>query len=101
MKKDYPIEKKSGGLFSIIMKTVLVLLVLYALGKITYNITVISKARKTVSELSSQADLAERTLEKVAKSTAEEPDEDDLLDIAHDSGYVLPDERVFEDPSGK
>jgi len=93
--------KKMGGFLSVILKTVLVLLVLYALGRLSINRITIAKARKEVNELSSQADLAERTLDKLENEVASSPDSEALLEIAHESGYILPGERVFEDANGK
>jgi len=103
MKKKNPdtTTKKAGGIGSIILKTLLALLVLYALGQITVNRIKIAQAQKSVNSLSSEADLAQRTLEKTEKAAEGDPDSEDLLEIARDSGYILPGERVFEDANAK
>ena len=92
--------KYAGGLFSIVMKTLLVLLVLYALGTLVTLRVKIDKARDTVTALSQEADLEQRTLTELMDRAAKQPTDADLLDAAHKAGYILPGERVFEDSVG-
>ena len=51
--------------------------------------------------LAAEADLKERTLDMLLSQAGEEPSEKDMLDAAHEAGYVLPGEQVFEDANLK
>ena len=92
--------RSGGGFISILMKTVLVLLVLYALGTLVTLRVKIDEARKTVAALSLEADLRQRTLTELTDRASKQPTDEDLLDAAHEAGYILPGERVFEDAVG-
>ncbi len=93
-------EKAKGGFFSVLMKTVLVLLVLYALGTLVTLRVKIDDAQNRVTMLSREADLRQRTLTELTDRASKEPTDQDLLDAAHEAGYILPGERVFEDSVG-
>lgn len=99
MQKNNRNKIKGSGILALFGKTVLVLLVLFAIGGLVAIRAKIDKARAEVAALSVEADLRQRTLEELENRAAEEPGEQELLDAAHEKGYILPGERVFEDPN--
>lgn len=94
-------EKKSGGFWHLVAKTALVLLVLYAIGSLISIRVQIERAEAEAQALAAEADLKERTLDMLLSQAGEEPSEKDMLDAAHEAGYVLPGEQVFEDANLK
>lgn len=94
-------KKKAGGFLQLLAKTALVLLVLYAVGSLISIRVQIERAEAEARALSAEADLKERTLDMLQSQVGQEPTEKDLLDAAHEAGYALPGERVFEDASQK
>jgi len=99
MQKSNRDKTNGSGILALFGKTVLVLLVLFAIGGLVTIRARIDKARQEVAALAAEADLRERTLEELENRAAEGPGEKELLDAAHEKGYILPDERVFEDPN--
>lgn len=99
MQKSIRNKSKMSGILAVFGKTVLVLLVLFAIGGLVTIRAKIDKARQEVASLSAEADLRQRTLEELENRAAEGPGEQELLDAAHEKGYTLPGERVFEDPN--
>ncbi|MBR0143289.1 MAG: hypothetical protein IJM21_03835 [Clostridia bacterium] len=99
MQKNNRNKTKAGGILALFGKTVLVLLVLFAIGGLVTIRAKIDKARQEVAVLSAEADLRQRTLEELENRAAEGPGERELLDAAREKGYTLPGERVFEDPN--
>ena len=95
--KARPQVNKQGGFFSVLLKTVLVLLTLAALGSMVTIRVKIEQAESRVAVLAKEADLRQRTLDQLLDDSSKTPTNEDLLNAAHEAGYVLPGERVFED----
>lgn len=91
------IRKKSNIFVKMAGKVILILLVLYAVGNIVNTQIQISQAREQVNELADEADIRQRTLAELEAQNDGEENESELLEQAHEKGYLLPGERIFED----